>query len=346
MNTVEQISYDFVLALLSIILIILSISLFIACRTQFHSQPESETQLQNPNQTSYPSSSSSFARVYNLTEIDTATDGFNQLRIIGRGNSGTVYAAVLPSEDLVVAVKRIHPPLVLRNASLGFSTTIKSLIASSAHNHHPNIVNLLGYCQAPGERIVVMEFVGMVNLDYLLHESEEGDSLLDWNRRLKIAAGVARGIEYLHEKMGPGTVHGCVKASKIVLDAELNPKICDYGLWFLKRNNEVGGGYTDEEYWRLGASKESDVYGFGVVLLELLTGRRSTELAKWAVPLMKEMMFSEILDHRLVVKTNDVNVIVRLCKVASACVANGRMSRPTISQVAAILNCLERDSSC
>ncbi|CAN1229543.1 Serine/threonine-protein kinase-like protein ACR4 [Linum grandiflorum] len=341
-NTVEQISYYFILTLLSIILILLTISLIISCRRkqpETHLETQSETRLENPS-----------ARVYNFTDITTATDGFNPQRIISSGNTSTVYAGVSTQNGgVLIAVKRIHPQLVLRNASLGFSATIKTLFSSSSSSaSHRNVVGLLGYCQAPGERIVVMEFAGTVSLEYLLHGCEE---LLDWNRRLKIAAGVARGIEWLHEKMGSGSgiVHGCFKSSKVLLDKELSPKICDYGLWFLKTNNEPGGGgcggYVDEEYWKSGPSKESDVYGFGVVLLELMTGRRGAELVKWAVPLMKESMFSAILDPRLAVRASDVNVIVRLCKVASACVSNCRMSRPTIVQVASILNCLERDSS-
>ncbi|CAL1398064.1 unnamed protein product [Linum trigynum] len=334
MNTAEEIAYNFFLSLLAIIIIFLNIALLLSCRK--NPSPETEPELEDS------SPAAAKARAYQLSDIDAATDGFNPLRIIGQGSSGTVYAAVFPGDDDLVAVKRIHPSLVLLNAGgFEFSSVIKTL--SSAH--HPNIAPVLGFSQAPGERIVVMEFIGIQNLNHLLHESPDGASLLDWRRRLTIAAGVARGIEYLHERMSApgGTIHGCVKPSKVLIDERFRAKVCDYGIRFNGRRRGIVG-YVDAEYWNRGASKESDVYGFGVVLLELLTGRKSEEglLVKWAVPLLKEMRFGEVLDPRLVAPS-DMKMIVRLGKVASACVGNCRMSRPTMVQVAAILNCLELD---
>ncbi|XP_021912752.1 serine/threonine-protein kinase-like protein CCR2 [Carica papaya] len=333
----EKIAYDFVLAFLSITSVVLGIVLVIVCRKRKPVLMESEESRLVPIKLS--------ARTYPLTDIDAATDGFNNLRIIGRGRLGIVYAATLPTSELV-AVKRIHPGLVLSNAGFGFSSVIKTLSLAQ----HQNIVPILGFSQAPGERIIVMELVGMVSLDFYLHENPDGVTLLDWSQRLKIAAGVAKGLEYLHEEMKPSIVHGCVKVSNIILDVKFCPKICDYGLGFLAPKKEMARGvvgYVDEEYWvdqeqQSGGSKESDVYGFGVVLLEILSGRRSEEglLVKWALPLIKQMRLNEVLDPRLVIPSN-TNPLVRLAKVASACVGNSRKCRPNISQVASILNNLE-----
>ncbi|KAL3596461.1 hypothetical protein D5086_008098 [Populus alba] len=155
---------------------------------------------------------------------------------------------------------------------------------------HPNVVPILGFSQAPGERIIVMGFVSAVSLDYYLPENSDGaSSVLDWSRRLRIAAGAARGLEYLHGGMAP--------------------------------TNEKRGlvGYVDDEFWSNGggeACKESDVYGFGVVLLELLTGRRTEEglLVRWALPFIKEMRLSELLDQiRLEVATILNNLEIELC---------------------------------
>lgn len=281
------------------------------------------------------------ARAHPLTNMDAATDGFSRRRVIGEGRLGTVYAAVLEGGELV-AVKRIHPRLVLSNAGFGFSTILKSL----SRAQHPNIVPIIGYSEAPGERIVVMELVGTVSLDFYLHQNPDGASLLDWTRRFRVAAGAARGLEYLHEGLTPNIVHGCVKSSNIVIDERLCARVCDYGLSFLAPREKRGlVGYIDDEYWgerEGGACKESDVYGFGVVLLELLSGRQCEEggLVKWALPLIKQMRFNELLDPRLVVPS-DTKPLVRLAKVASACVGNSRKSRPSIGQVAAILNTLE-----
>lgn len=326
MNSGQQIAYYFVLSLLSLSVVILFIVLTLFCRKK---PIESEESLPVKNS----------ARGYPFTDIDAATNSFDHRRIIGSGRLGTVYAAVLPTQELV-AVKRIHPSIVLSNAGFGFFSLIKTLSLAQ----HPNILPILGFSQAPGERIIVMELVTATSLDYYLHENSDGaSSVLDWCRRLKIAAAAARALEYLHEGMAPNIVHGCFKASNVLLDENFGVRICDYGLYSMAPNEKRAlVGYVDDEYWGNGACKESDVYGFGVVLLELLTGRRADGgwLVKWGLPLIKERRFSEFLDLRLVMPS-DMKPIIRLAKVASACVINSRKSRPTIVQVASILNNLE-----
>lgn len=341
----ESIAYHLVLALLSLaILIFIILFIFIIWKNK---------KVTNSNGTVYDQKSDQespsiklCASPYTLVDIDVATDGFNERRIIGKGRLGTVYAAVLAGGELV-AVKRIYPRFVLRSsglgagASLGFSSILKWLSLAN----HPNVLSILGFSEGPGERIVVMEFMGMMSLDFYLHQNLDGASLLDWGRRLRVAAGVARGLEYLHELVAPSIIHGCVKPSNILIDVKFSAKICDYGLSFLAPNEKEGlMGYVDHEYWiePKGASKESDVYGLGVVLLELLSGRRSDGglIVKWGLPLIKDMKIDEILDPRLVVPS-DIKPLVRLAKVASACVSNSRKNRPLIGQVAAILNDLQ-----
>ncbi|XP_057487839.1 serine/threonine-protein kinase-like protein ACR4 [Actinidia eriantha] len=325
----EDIAYDAVMAILSLSLIILFLSLFFICKKKpIESKETIPTKL--------------CACPYSLMEIDAVTDGFNPRRIVGQGRLGTVYVAVLPSGE-VVGVKRIHPRLVLSNASLGFSSMLKWLSLA----HHPNIVPILGFSEAPGERIVLMEFVGMMSLDYYLNQNPGHAPLLDWGPRLRIAAGVARGLEYLHEVVAPPIVHGCIKPSNVLIDTKFCARVCDYGLSFLAPRDRRGlEGYVDDEYWieKSGTSKECDVYGFGVLLLEILSGRKSDSrlVVNWALPLIKEMKFSEFLDARLVIPS-DLKPLVRLAKVALACVGNSRKNRPSMGQVAAILNNLEME---
>ncbi|ONI10555.1 hypothetical protein PRUPE_4G053200 [Prunus persica] len=321
MNHSEHIAYLFVIALLSTSVVVLGVvlGLLLLCKKKPVQSQETVTPIK-------PS-----AQVYPLTNIDAATDGFNHHRIVGEGRLGTVYAAIFEKGE-IAAVKRIH-------SRHGLHISISSA-------QHPNVVPIIGYSEGPGERIIVMEFVGMVCLDFYLHQNPEGASLLDWNHRLKIAAGAAKGLEYLHEGVAPNIVHGCVKASNILIDVNFCARICDYGLSFLALQEKRGlVGYVDDEYWRgSGACKESDVYGFGIVLLELLSGRLCEEgrLVNWASPLIKEMRISELLDPRLVLP-DDIGALVRLAKVASACVGNSRKSRPSICQVATILSNLEMD---
>ncbi|KAK1422696.1 hypothetical protein QVD17_17982 [Tagetes erecta] len=346
MRYVESIVYDLVLALLSLA-IILFIILFIFIKYR----KKNNNNNTNSNETVHNQHSDQespcvklFASPYSLVDIDVATDHFNERRIIGKGRLGTVYAAVLDRGELV-AVKRINPRFVLRNAGLAGGVGFSSMLKWLSLANHPNVLSILGFSEGPGERIVVMEFMGMMSLDFYLHQNVDGASLLDWSRRLRVAAGVARGLEYLHEMMAPCVVHGCVKPSNILIDVKFSAKICDYGLSFLAPNEKEGVmGYVDREYWLepKGASKESDVYGLGVVLLELLSGRRCEGglIVKWSLPLIKEMKMDELLDPRLMVP-NDIKPLVRLAKVASACVSNSRKNRPLIGQVVTILNDLQ-----
>jgi len=331
MNRVEHIAYDMVMITLSVSLIVLGIILFLACKKK---PVESEETL--PVKLC--------ARAYPLMEVHVATDGFNHRRIIGQGRLGTVYAGTLEKEE-IVAVKRIHPVLVLSNAGFGFSSVLKWLSLAQ----HPNVVPIIGFSEAPGERVILMEFVHMASLEFYLHRNQDGASLLDWNKRFRIAAGAARGLQYLHEVVAPNIVHGCVKSSNILIDVNFCARICDYGLNFLAPVEKRGlVGYVDDEYWSErrvgGATKESDVYGLGVVLLELLTGKgcEGGLLVKWALPLIRETSFGELLDPRLVIPS-DTKPLVRLAKVASACVGNSRKCRPSMAQVATILNNLETE---
>ncbi|XP_072973607.1 serine/threonine-protein kinase-like protein CCR1 [Typha angustifolia] len=264
-----------------------------------------------------------------LTDIELATDGFHRARIVGKGRFWTVYKAVSSTGD-VFAVKRVHPSLVLSNPGLSFSSKIKSLSFAD----HPNVVPVLGYSEAPGERIILTEYVDMKSLeDYLHGTTSDGKPLswlLNWSLRVRIAAGAARGVEHLHGATVLGIMHGCIKASNVMVDVNYVARVCDYGLAFL-----LGPGSN--------VCVEDDVYAFGLVLLELLSGRRCEDEGKvveWALTLIRESRVEELLDPRIAVPL-DGRALARMAKVASACVGNGRKSRPSMAQVAAILSSLE-----
>ncbi|KAL8032540.1 hypothetical protein ABFX02_13G103000 [Erythranthe guttata] len=335
--------YDIGLIILSVSIIVFAVTLCVLCKKKSVTEVEEKEEEEETVRVAKVS-----ATAYPLTEIDVATDGFNSRRIIGKGRLGTVYVAVMRPKGELVAVKRIHPRLVLNNAGFGFSSILKYLSLAD----HPHVVPITGFSEGPGERIIVMEFGGMLSLDFYLHQNPDGGALLDWSRRLRIAAGAARGLEYLHKVASPPVIHGCVKPSNILVDVKFCARLCDYGLHFLASQERQGlVGYVDEEYWlnKSGASKECDVFGLGVVLLELLSGRRSDyyqenviNIVQWALPLIKGMKFSELFDPRLAIPFN-IEPLVRLARVALACVGNSRPNRPCIAQVATILTNLEMD---
>ncbi|XP_008798337.2 serine/threonine-protein kinase-like protein CR4 [Phoenix dactylifera] len=328
---ISAIGQDFLVVIICIALLILSAILFILCKKR-HAV--------DPDDTSLPAAL--HAHSHPLSDIEAATDGFHLSQIVGKGHLGTVYKAISATGD-VFAVKRIHPHLVLGNPGVSFSSRIRSL----SFANHPNVVPIVGFSEAPGERVIISEFVGMKSLEYYLH-GMTGDGgpppeALNWGLRLRIAAGAARGLEHLHEGSAPSVVHGCIKPSNVMIEANFGARVCDYGLTFLMGPSERRGmlGYVDDgEGW--GVCKENDVYGFGVVLLELLSGRRSEGglVVEWALPLIREGKVGEVLEKRVGVPM-DMKPLARMAKVASACVGNGRKSRPSMSHVAAILSCLE-----
>ncbi|KAL5715831.1 non-specific serine/threonine protein kinase [Ranunculus cassubicifolius] len=319
-----NISYDLSMAIACAFLLLLIIVLFIVCRKK-PSKPQESIQVRLS------------AQPWPLSDVHAATDGFNPRRIIGKGQLGIVYVAI-STNGAAIAVKRINPGLVLSNAGFGFSSIMKSLSLAN----HPNIVPIVGFSEAPGERIILMQFMGMNSLEFYLHQSSSiGASTLDWSARIRIAAGAARGIEYLHQSMNPSIVHGCIKPSNILVDVNFSAKVCDYGMSYLGlQERRCLVGYTDGENG--GACKENDVYGFGVVLLELLSGRlcEGGLLVDWALPLIRNMGVVELLDPRLILPV-DVKPLFRLAKLASACIGNSRHNRPSMVQVTTILNNLE-----
>ncbi|KAL9146326.1 hypothetical protein ABFS82_13G103000 [Erythranthe guttata] len=158
--------YDIGLIILSVSIIIFAVTLCVLCKKKSVTGVEEEEEEEEETVRVAKVS----ATAYPLTEIDAATDGFNSRRIIGKGRLGTVYVAVMRPKGELVAVKRIHPRLVLNNAGFGFSSILKYLSLAD----HPHVVPITGFSEGPGERIIVMEFGGMLSLDFYLHQNPDG----------------------------------------------------------------------------------------------------------------------------------------------------------------------------
>ena len=258
-------------------------------------------------------------QVFRLSELKDATNGFKEFNELGRGSYGFVYKAVL-ADGRQVAVKRANAATIIHTNSRDFEGELEIL----CNIRHSNIVNLLGYCAEMGERLLVYEFMPHGTLHDHLHEEL---SPLNWNLRLKISLQAARGLEYLHKEVTPPIVHRDVKTSNILLDADWGARITDFGLL------SVNDKYLN------GGDMESDVYNFGIVLLEILSGRKAYDrdftppgIVEWAVPLVKQGKAAAIIDHNVPLPRN-VEPLLKLADVAELALKENPDERPTMPEV-------------
>ncbi|XP_010418758.2 PREDICTED: cysteine-rich receptor-like protein kinase 7 [Camelina sativa] len=212
-----------------------------------------------------------------LKTIQAATNYYSEDNKIGRGGFGEVYKGII-SNGTEVAVKR------LSKSSEQGDTEFKNEVVLVAKLQHINLVRLLGFSIEGEERILVYEYVPNKSLNYVLFDPAEKGQL-DWTRRYNIIGGIARGILYLHQDSRLTIIHRDLKASNVLLDADMNPKIADFGMariFELEQTDEntkriVGTyGYMAPEYAMRGQfSMKSDVYSFGVLVLEIISGRKN-----------------------------------------------------------------------
>lgn len=268
------------------------------------------------------------AQVFRLSELKDATNGFKEFNELGRGSYGFVYKAVL-ADGRQVAVKRANAATIIHTNNRDFEMELE-ILCNVRHSH---IVNLLGYCAEMGERLLVYEFMPHGTLHDHLHG---GLSPLNWSLRLKIAMQAARGLEYLHNEVAPPIVHRDVKSSNILLDGEFGARIADFGL------------LTPNDSDLHGAMKE-DVYNFGIVLLEILSGRKTYDrdstpqsIVYWALPLIRNSKAAALVD-RYVALPRNFEPLLRLAEIAELAVRENPSERPTMSDVAASLEQLVKD---
>ncbi|OAY86055.1 Serine/threonine-protein kinase PBS1 [Ananas comosus] len=253
----------------------------------------------------------------------------------------------------IVAVKQLDQNGLQGNREFLVEVLMLSLL------HHPNLVNLIGYCADGDQRLLVYEFMPFGSLEDHLHDLPPEKEGLDWNTRMKIAAGAAKGLEYLHNKANPPVIYRDFKSSNILLDKDFHPKLSDFGLAKLGPTGDkshvstrVMGtyGYCAPEYAMTGQlTVKSDVYSFGVVFLELITGRRAIDstrphgeqnLVSWARPLFNDRKkLPKLADPRLQGRF-PMRGLYQALAVASMCIQEQAASRPNIADVVTALSYL------
>ncbi|CAI0406645.1 unnamed protein product [Linum tenue] len=209
---------------------------------------------------------------FKVKELIDATKNFNHENKLGKGGFGTVYKGILRNRE--IAVKRVSKKVTsqVKQEFISEVTTIGNL-------HHKNLVKLIGWAHEGQEYLLVYEYMPNGSLDKLIFDDDESSSSsIRWETRLNIVSGVARALEYLHTGCEKRVLHRDIKASNIMLDSEFNAKLGDFGLArTIKQADNLAGtlGYMAPEIFLTGrATLESDVYAFGILVLEVCCGRR------------------------------------------------------------------------
>ncbi|KAL0320980.1 UNVERIFIED_CONTAM: putative LRR receptor-like serine/threonine-protein kinase [Sesamum radiatum] len=284
---------------------------------------------------------------FSYAELKTATHDFNVANKLGEGGFGPVYKGTL-EDGRVVAIKQLSV------ASRQGKTEFLAEIATISAVQHRNLVKLYGCCIEGDKRLLVYEYLKNKSLDQLLFGAEGKSLYLDWATRYDICLGVARGLAYLHEESRVRIVHRDVKASNILLDSDLTPKISDFGLAKLYDDTKthistrIAGtvGYVAPEYAMLGRlTEKADTFSFGVVALEIISGRPNSDLGleddmiyllEWVWNLHEDNRDMELVDPTL--HQYDAKAVQRVIGVALLCTQASPALRPPMSRVVAMLS--------
>ncbi|KAJ9171904.1 hypothetical protein P3X46_015205 [Hevea brasiliensis] len=279
---------------------------------------------------------------FTLSALQAATNNFSRENLIGKGGYAEVYKGCLKNGKLV-AIKRLT-----RGTPDEVIGDFLSEMGIMAHVNHPNTAKLIGYGIEGGMHLV-LELSPHGSLASLLYGSKE---TLTWDIRYKIALGTAEGLLYLHDGCQRRIVHRDIKAANILLTEDFEPQICDFGLakWLPEHwthhivpKFEGTFGYLAPEYLMHGiVDEKTDVFAFGVLLLELVTGRRALDysqqsLVLWAKPLLKKSEIRELVDPDLADDYNAGQMNLMLL-AASLCIQQSSLRRPQMTQVVQILN--------
>ncbi|XP_048319087.2 G-type lectin S-receptor-like serine/threonine-protein kinase RKS1 isoform X1 [Ziziphus jujuba] len=285
---------------------------------------------------------------FDLRTLITATDNFSVINKLGQGGFGSVYKGQLVSGQ-EIAVKRLS-----KYSGQGMQE-FKNEVTVIAKLQHRNLVGLLGCCIHKDEKMLIYEYLPNKSLDYFIFDARTGSNL-DWTKRFEIVIGIARGILYLHQDSRLKIIHRDLKASNVLLDSTMNPKISDFGMARMFNDDQIQArtkrvvgtyGYMSPEYAMQGLySTKSDVFSFGVLLLEIITGRKNTDYINGSPfpnlighmwELWKEGRVLDIVDPTLCQPFSAQDEVSKCIHIGLLCVQEGATDRPTMSEVISML---------
>uniref|UniRef100_A0A1J3CHJ1 Proline-rich receptor-like protein kinase PERK13 n=1 Tax=Noccaea caerulescens TaxID=107243 RepID=A0A1J3CHJ1_NOCCA len=292
---------------------------------------------------------SSTCQFFTYKELVSVTSAFSNDNFIGRGGSSRVFRGCL-SNGREVAVKILKQTEDVLNDFVAEIEIITTL-------HHKNIISLLGFCFEDNNLLLVYNYLSRGSLEENLHGNKKDPVAFRWSKRYKVAVGVAEALDYLHNSASQPVIHRDVKSSNILLSDEFEPQLSDFGLarWASISTthiicSDVAGtfGYLAPEYFMYGKVNDKiDVYAFGVVLLELLSGRKpissgcpkgQESLVLWAKPILDDGKYSQLLDSSLRDNSdNDDDQMQRMALAATLCIRRSPQARPKMSIVLKLL---------
>ncbi|XP_027078299.1 probable LRR receptor-like serine/threonine-protein kinase At5g10290 [Coffea eugenioides] len=283
-------------------------------------------------------------------ELQLASDNFSEKNVLGQGGFGKVYKGEL-ADGTKVAVKRLTD-----YESPGGDAAFQREVEMISVAVHRNLLRLIGFCTTPTERLLVYPFMQNLSVAYRLRELKPGETVLDWPTRKSVALGTARGLEYLHEHCNPKIIHRDVKAANVLLDEDFEAVVGDFGLAKLvdvRKTNvttQVRGtmGHIAPEYLSTGKSSEkTDVFGYGIMLLELVTGQRAIDFSRLeeeddvllldhVKKLQREKKLDAIVDRNLS-RNYNIQEVEMMIQVALLCTQASPEDRPAMSEVVRML---------
>ncbi|KAL2588156.1 hypothetical protein GLYMA_13G184200v4 [Glycine max] len=285
-------------------------------------------------------------KVYTVASLQQYTNSFSQENYIGEGMLGPVYRAELPDGKLL-AVRKMNT-----TASMGQNhEQFLQLVFSISKIQHANIVKLMGYCAEYSQRLLVHEYCNNGTLHEALHTDDKLQIKLSWDDRIQVSLGAARALEYLHEHCQPPIVHRNFRSANILLNDKLEVLVSDCGLGSLLSSGSASqllgrhltaNGYSAPEFEYGSYTLQSDVFSFGVVMLELLTGRKSFDssrprveqfLMRWAIPQLHDIdALSKMVDPSLNGEYPKKS-LSRFADIISSCIQNEPEFRPAMSEI-------------